>query len=87
MMRLGEVVGGDGHAWDALCAARQLRGALEDRIVELVARGRRAGWSWALCGQALGVTAQAVCKRYAALIEEDGAVGHRGGRSRGPQVR
>lgn len=72
--------------WRALCAVSGLREALEDRLVELVGQARAAGTSWQSIGRALGVTAQAVHSRYAALVEIEGA-GQSGGRTTGPQVR
>jgi hypothetical protein len=84
--RAKAVAGGNTH--EALHSVGLLREALEDRIVVLVEEARRDGWSWRAIGDALGVTAQAVQKRYAALLEvEDWHEGHSGGRTTGPQVR
>jgi hypothetical protein len=79
---------GSGNTWDALNAVRVLRSALEERIVELIEEARREGWSWQGIGDVLGMTAQAVHKRYAALLEfEAWESGQRRGRGTGPQVR
>jgi predicted transcriptional regulator len=77
-----------GSTTDALHAVAPLREALEDQIVELVGEARRDGWSWNSIADALGVTPQAVHKRYAALLVLDGwDEDHSGGRTTGPQVR
>jgi hypothetical protein len=77
-----------GNTSDALHSVAQLREALEDQIAELVGEARRDGWSWKAIADALGVTAQAVHKRYAALLVlDDWDEGHSGGRPTGPQVR
>jgi hypothetical protein len=79
------VDGEDG--WLALCAVGDLREALEERLVELVEQARGEGASWRSIGGALGVTGQAVRKRYAALVEGVDVGVHSGGRTTGPQVR
>ncbi len=49
---------------DGLRAVRSLR-ALADRLEELhVERARRQGWSWQQVADCLGVTRQAVHKKY-----------------------
>jgi hypothetical protein len=49
---------------EGLRAVRSLR-ALADRLEELhVERARRLGWSWQQLAEALGVTKQAVHKKY-----------------------
>jgi hypothetical protein len=49
---------------EGLRAVRSLR-ALADRLEELhVERARRLGWSWQQLADALGVTKQAVHKKY-----------------------
>lgn len=72
--------------WRALCAVAGLREALEERLVELVGQARVGGKSWRRIGLALGVTGQAVRKRYAPMVEVEGSV-HATGRVTGPQVR
>jgi predicted ArsR family transcriptional regulator len=58
---------GDGLA--AVVALRRLADRLEDAEVE---RALRAGWSWSQVAEALGVTRQAVHKKHAKRLIEDG---------------
>ncbi|MFI6601069.1 hypothetical protein ACIBHX_32890 [Nonomuraea sp. NPDC050536] len=51
---------GDGLA--AVVALRRLADQLEDAAVE---QAMRAGWSWPLVAEALGITRQAVHKKHA----------------------
>ena len=47
-----------------LRAVRALRRLLEELERTQVGRARREGWSWAEIGEALGVSRQAVHKKY-----------------------
>jgi hypothetical protein len=51
----------------AVVAVRRLAGRLErDAVVEAVAQG----WTWAQVGEALGISAQAAHKKFAAEVRE-----------------
>jgi hypothetical protein len=76
-----------GNTSYALQSVAPLREALEDQIIELVGEARREGWSWKAIAGALGVTARAVHKRYAALLVVEDRDGQSDGRTTGPQVR
>jgi transcriptional regulator with GAF, ATPase, and Fis domain len=58
---------GDGLA--AVVALRRLADRLEDAEVE---RALRAGWSWSQAAEALGVTRQAVHKKHAKRLADNG---------------
>jgi len=60
----------------AVVALRRLADRLEAAEVE---RAVRAGWTWARVAEALGVTRQAVHKKYARRLKAAGAVPRRGG--------
>ncbi|HEX2153774.1 MAG TPA: helix-turn-helix domain-containing protein [Acidimicrobiia bacterium] len=59
-------VGGDDPA-DGLRAVLVLRRLVEAVEAEHVIRARRAGWTWEEVGDALGVSRQAVHKKYRKL--------------------
>ena len=53
----------------AVVALRRLADRIEDAEVE---RALREGWSWSQVAEALGVTRQAVHKKHARRLAEDG---------------
>ena len=65
---------GDGHA--AVVALRHLADRLEAAMVE---RAVREGWSWCEIAEALGVTRQAVHKKYARRLAAAGVETRRRG--------
>jgi transcriptional regulator with GAF, ATPase, and Fis domain len=54
----------------AVVALRRLADQVEDAEVE---RALRSGWTWSQVAEALGVTRQAVHKKHAKRLAEDGA--------------
>lgn len=58
-----------GDALAAVVALRRLADRLEDAEVE---RALVAGWSWSQVAEALGVTRQAVHKKHAKRLVDDG---------------
>lgn len=56
------------HPADGLRAVVVLRRLLEALEAEHVLRARRAGWTWEEVGDALGVSRQAVHKKYRKLL-------------------
>ncbi|NHN56235.1 hypothetical protein G9U51_10660 [Calidifontibacter sp. DB0510] len=56
----------DGAPIRAITAAVDRRQRVETEIAEHVAAARAAGFSWAVIGEALGVTRQGALKRYGA---------------------
>jgi DNA-directed RNA polymerase specialized sigma24 family protein len=63
MVRLAEATGDDDPR-AALAAARELRRAAERAEATVVRRARLQGLAWAEIAEQLGVTRQAVHKRY-----------------------
>ncbi|WP_336856527.1 hypothetical protein [Sinomonas albida] len=55
---------GDGDPREALAAARELRRAADRTEATVVRRARIQGLNWAEIAQSLGVTRQAVHKKY-----------------------
>lgn len=55
---------GDGDPREALAAARELRRAADRTEAAVVRRARIQGLNWAEIAQSLGVTRQAVHKKY-----------------------
>lgn len=86
LVKWAAVVGGD-NLEDALGSVRELRAALDDRLVELVRHARLEAWTWERIGRTLGVTAQAAYSRYAALVLVEDWDLQSGGIWMGPQVR
>jgi hypothetical protein len=52
----------------ALGAVRRLQALLDEELLSQVGRARRKGLTWAGIADALGVSAQAVHKRFAWLV-------------------
>lgn len=63
-------IGVEVHGLQALELLRKQRAQKEREIESAVLRARRAGYSWASIGQALGVTHQAVQRKYAKLLPQ-----------------
>lgn len=63
MMRLAQATGGDDPR-TALAAARELRRAADRTEATVVRRARNSGLSWAEIASHLGVTKQAVHRKY-----------------------
>ena len=54
-----------------LAAVASLRGLLESLEELQVGNARRQGWSWEAIAEALGVTRQAVHKKYASDLRQE----------------
>jgi DNA-directed RNA polymerase specialized sigma24 family protein len=78
---LAEAASGQDPA-DGLRAARALR-ELAERLEALqVQNARRRGWSWQEIALFLGVSKQAVHKKYSTLLAASGSAARRRGRGR-----
>ena len=58
----------DGDPVSALKAVACLQALVDEELLVQVGRARRAGVVWADIGEALGVTAQAVHRRFAWMV-------------------
>ena len=58
----------DGDPAVSLEAVRRLQELLDEELLSRVAAARNASWSWRRIGDALGVTAQSVHRRFAWLV-------------------
>lgn len=58
----------DAEPESALETMRQVQQLVDEELLNLVGRARRAGMSWKRIGGVLGVTAQAVHKRFAWMV-------------------
>lgn len=50
------------------------RARLEAEVAEAVGAARKAGYSWAMIGSAIGTTGQAASQRYGGIVRATGAV-------------
>jgi hypothetical protein len=62
------VVGLDGDPLSALKVMRRLQSLVDEELLSQVGRARHRGVTWAEIGEVLGVTTQAVHKRFAGLV-------------------
>ena len=58
----------DAEPVSALKVVALLQALVDEELLAQVGRARKAGLSWAEIGEALGVTAQAVHKRFAWMV-------------------
>ena len=58
----------DGEPVSALRVVARLQALVDEELLAQVGRARKAGVAWAEIGEALGVTAQAVHKRFAWMV-------------------
>jgi hypothetical protein len=64
-----ELTGGlDAEPVSALKLVARLQALVDEELLAQVGRARKAGVPWAEIGEALGVTAQAVHKRFAWMV-------------------
>jgi hypothetical protein len=58
----------EGEPLSALKVMARLQGLVDEELLVQVGRARKAGMPWWEIGEALGVTAQAVHKRFAWMV-------------------